>query len=230
MELGRPRIRKTILSRRPRENSVLVALAAVMGMLFVSMLCWQEGREMQLRLAAVSERVFVEGEYWRLTTALLVHADMRHFLSNSILFVLFAYLLFGYYGFWIFPVAGFLLGSVVNYLSLLTYQPQNISLVGASGMVYLMVGFWLTMYMLVERRLSVKRRILHGVGVGLIVLMPTAFDHAVSYRSHFLGVVMGIAFALLYFHVRKDWIRSAEEVDFSEVWQDAEVDSGGYVS
>ncbi len=219
-----------MLSRKPRENSILIATAAVLGMLVVSMLCWQEGRPMQLQLAAVSDRILVEGEYWRLMTALLVHADMRHFLSNAVLFVLFAYLLYGYYGFWIFPFASFLLGSFVNWLSLLTYQPQNISLVGASGMVYLMVGFWLTMYMLVERRLTVKRRILHGVGVGLIVLMPTAFDHAVSYRSHFLGVVVGIAFALLYFYVRKDWIRAAEEVDFSEAWHEPEVETGGYIA
>ncbi|MEJ2078184.1 MAG: hypothetical protein P8Z74_09295, partial [Acidobacteriota bacterium] len=78
------------------------------------------------------------------------------------------------------------------------------------GMVYLMVGFWLTMYMLIERRLSVRRRIIHAVGVGLIVLMPTVLHQEVSYRTHAIGVVVGMLSALVYYRFARRRIQSVE--------------------
>ena len=68
-------------------------------------------------------------------TAIAVHTDMAHFVSNAILLAFFSYLLFGYFGFWVFPVLGLALAGLTNYLSLLTYPPE-VSLVGASGLVY----------------------------------------------------------------------------------------------
>ncbi len=203
------RVRSTMLSRRPRPLSGLVAAIAVLACLLVSVACWHPERSLYFQLAAVPSRVLQEGEFYRLVTALAVHADLRHFLSNALLLGIFAYLLYGYYGFWVFPAGGVLLGAAVNYLSLLTYPPE-IRLVGASGMIYGMAAFWLTMYMLVERRLSLGRRILHAVGVGLILLVPPALDRAVSYRSHGIGLGLGVVFAMAYFSRHRERIRSEE--------------------
>ena len=197
-------------SRKPKENSVLVAMASTLVLFLVAALCWRVDSDWYRLLATSSDGVFERGEYWQLLTGQLVHADMSHLLSNALLFTFFAYLLYGYFGLRVFPVLCFFLGGLVNYLSLLTYRPAEIRLVGASGMVYLMVGFWLTMYMLIERRLSVGRRIVHAVGVGLIVLMPTVLHRQVSYRTHAIGVAVGLVSAVIYYWFSRREIQSAE--------------------
>ncbi len=199
-------IKSTLLSQKPRKGSLLVALLSVTVLLFVSLLCWRNPYLFKL-LAGNRYQVLVEQEYWRLLTTTAIHADLTHFLSNAILFALFTFLLYGYFGFWVFPVAVAALGSLTNYLSLLTYS-ENIQLIGASGLVYLMEGFWLTIYVLVERTHQLKRRILVAMGIALIVLVPSNLSPRVSYRTHAIGCGIGIIVALGYFQARKEQIRS----------------------
>ena len=205
------RIKSTLLSQSPREGSPLIAIISTMTILLVSLMCW---RDPQLfgQLAAVPHQVMAEHEYWRLITAIGVHADLRHFLSNALFLTFFAYLLYGYFGFWIYPVGVVVLGSLTNYCSLLTYT-GNIQLVGASGVVYLMVGFWLTLYVLVQRTRSLSKRILHAVGIGFIVFVPTNLSPEVSYRTHAIGFALGVMAAIGYFQARRDWIRSLETLE-----------------
>ena len=209
-------VKSTLLSQKPRDNSALIAIAAVLTISLVSVICWKEGPAFRSYFSAIPERVFRDGEYWRLFTAIGVHADLKHLLSNAILFTFFSYLLYGYFGVLMFPLLTLLLGGVVNYLSLLTY-PEGIRLVGASGLVYLMAGFWLVIYVLIERRLPVKKRVLRSVGVGLVVLMPTALQPSVSYRTHAIGFAVGIAAGITYFMAMKRAIRAAETVESDEV-------------
>ncbi len=208
MENLKIRIKSTLLSQKPREESLLIALVSVMVLLFVSLLCWRNPSLLNL-FAASRLQVVGEQEYWRLFTTTAVHADLTHFFSNAILFALFTFLLYGYFGFWVFPVAVVALGSLTNYLSLLTYS-ENTQLIGASGVVYLMVGFWLTTYVLVERTHSLRRRVLVAMGMALIVLVPSSLSVGVSYRTHAIGCGFGVIFALGYFQARKEHIRSLE--------------------
>ncbi len=208
------RIKSTLLSQKPRAGSLLIALLSVMVLLFVSLLCWRDPSLLNL-LAASRDQVVGEQEYWRLLTTTAIHADLTHFLSNAILFAFFTFLLYGYFGFWVFPVAVAALGSLTNYLSLLTY-PENTQLIGASGLVYLMAGFWLTSYVLVERSHPLKRRVLVAMGIALIVLVPSSLSPGVSYRTHAIGCGMGILVALGYFQARKEQIRSLETFQIEE--------------
>jgi len=215
MENVEIRIKSTLLSQKPREESLLIALLSVTVLLFVSLLCWRNPSLLDL-LAASRHQVVGEQEYWRLLTTTAIHADLTHFLSNAILFALFTFLLYGYFGFWVFPVAVVALGSLTNYLSLLTYS-ENIQLIGASGLVYLMAGFWLTTYVLVERTHPLKRRVLVAMGIALIVLVPSNLSPGVSYRTHAIGCGIGIVVALGYFQARKEQIRSLETFQIEEV-------------
>ncbi len=208
-------IKSTLLSQKPRKGSLLVALLSVTVLLFVSLLCWRNPYLFKL-LAGNRYQVLVEQEYWRLLTTTAIHADLTHFLSNAILFALFTFLLYGYFGFWVFPVAVAALGSLTNYLSLLTYS-ENIQLIGASGLVYLMEGFWLTIYVLVERTHQLKRRVLVAMGIALIVLIPSNLSPRVSYRTHAIGCGIGIIVALGYFQARKEQIRSLETFQIEAV-------------
>ena len=82
-----------------------------------------------------------------------------HFLSNAIPLALFSSLLYGYFGPSIFPGLMIVLGCFIHLITLLTY-PSEVTLVGASGVVYCMAGFWLMLYVLIERRFSIGKRLL----------------------------------------------------------------------
>lgn len=206
-------IKETHLTRKPAPRSHWVAIASVAILFGASLVYWSDALGIASLLPASRQSVYFRGEYWRLVTAMLVHADFQHFLSNGVVLAVLAFLLYGYYGFAVYPGGSLLFGAVVTAISLRTYSAQT-SLVGASGLVYLMAGFWLVMYLLVERRSSLGKRLIRATGFGVIVLVPTAFDHAVSYRTHFIGLLVGIAWALGYFAKHKQRLRAAERVTY----------------
>jgi rhomboid protease GluP len=208
----RVRITQTRLSGRPREYSAEVTIISFLVMAGTTMICFREGPELCNRLAMIPEKVLTDGEYWRLWTGMAIHGDLPHFLFNALYFCFFAYLIYGYFGIWAYPFWSLVLGGLTGYLSLITYPPGT-RLLGASGLVYLMAGFWLTVYVFVERRLTLPRRLLHVIGVGLIVFVPTSLQERISYRSHAIGFALGIAFATACFQVQKKRIRSEEIVE-----------------
>ena len=212
---GNDVVKWTLLSEKARENSGAIALLSAMVISAVSLLCWREYPELFSKLAAIPERVNQHQEYWRLVTAMGVHSDWRHLVSNAAFLTLFSYLLYGYFGFWVYPVSVVILGSLTNYLALLTYPPE-IRLLGASGVTYLMAGFWLTIYILIERSRSLRQRLLRSFGFGLIVLIPTTLQQNVSYRTHAIGFGLGAIMALFYFRKKKEAIRAAEVVEWEE--------------
>ncbi len=209
------RIRETLLSRKPREASLHVAASAVVTILVISLLAWRNGAALLPTLAATSVGVLEEREYWRLLTAVAVHSDILHFFSNAIFLTLFGYLLFGYFGFWVFPVLSLAMAGLTNYLALLTYPP-GAGLVGASGLVYWMAGFWLSMYVLVERSQGLGKRIMRAMVFGMVLLLPTTFQVNVSYRTHAIGFALGAVSAFAYFQRNRHSIRAAEVVEVEE--------------
>ncbi len=206
-------IKATHLSRKPAPKSFLVALGSVLLLFVASVIYWSDSFGAASLLPASGESVFFHGEYWRLVTSLLVHSDWAHFLSNAVVLGVLAFLIYGYYGPIAYPALTWVLGALVTGISLSTY-PAESWLLGASGVVYLMAGFWLTLYLLVERRIPLKKRIARAVGFGLIVLVPTAVEPAISYRTHLIGFIVGVGAALAYFTKRKDALRAKERIEY----------------
>jgi rhomboid protease GluP len=194
----------------------ILSVAVIQG---VSLLAWRNGGALLPGLATTSDGVLQKREYWRLLTAIAVHADVMHVASNGVFLALFSYLLFGYFGFWTFPVLALAMAALTNYFSLLTYAP-GVSLIGASGLVYWMAGFWLVMYLLVERSVGPGKRVLRAVCLGLLVLFPSTFQANVSYRAHAIGFALGTASAVVYFQLKRESIRAAEVVELEEPFDD----------
>ncbi len=206
-------IKETYLTRKPAPRSHWVALASVAFLFTTSLIYWSDPFGVASLLPASRESVFFHGEYWRLGTSMLVHADFQHFLSNSVVLGVLAFLLYGYYGTAVYPGWTLVFGAMVTGFALRTYPAQT-SLVGASGMVYLMAGFWLALYLLLERRSSIGKRLIRAMGFGVIVLVPTAFEPAVSYRTHLIGFLVGVGMAIAYFLKHKEKLRAAERVAY----------------
>jgi rhomboid protease GluP len=212
-------VRATLLSTKPREWSWEISALFLIVILGISLLAWQNGAALLPALAATPEGVFEKRQYWRLLTAVAVHADVMHVLSNVILLTFFTYLLFGYFGFWVFPVLSLAMAALTNCISLLTYPPE-VNLIGASGLVYWMAGFWFSMYLLVERSVRFGTRVLRVVCLSLLVLAPTSFQASVSYRTHAIGLGLGAMSAVVYFLCKRNSIRAAEVVEVDEPFDD----------
>lgn len=194
-----------------RPDVIAFPIAALSTLLLVAMSFWIWSIPGALSEAAVSQDgLFVEGHWWSLWTALFAHADIAHLLSNVMMFFIFGLLLNGYFGFLVFPVFPLILGGLTNFLVVME-SPPTLRLLGMSGVVFWMGGFWLTMYFYLSRHLSVAQRILRTFGITLILFVPSeAFDPQVSYRAHFIGFLLGLVSAGIYFQLQKSKFRAAE--------------------
>lgn len=206
------RVTATHLARPPARGSVEVAIATVAALVIGNGVHERLGGD---GLAASGRRAFHELELWRLVTALFAHADALHLARNALPAALFAYLLYGFFGRSVHPITTVVLGAAVNALTLLAYPPE-VRLVGASGAVYEMAGFWLASYVLIERRHSPARRLLRATGFALVVLAPTAFVPNVSYLAHGIGVALGLVAGAVHFRIRRTALRAAETLAFDE--------------
>ncbi len=211
MDAPEVRVTGTLLSRKPRDESLAVSLLMGMLIAFVTMFCWRNPRAAAV-LSASRDQVLAHHEFWRLLTTTAVHANLVHLAANLPFVVFFGYLLYGYFGVLVYPTAMLPLTAVGILLSLLTYPPQ-VTLIGASGLVYLMLGYWLVLYALIERTLPLKKRLLRVVGIAVIVLIPTTVQPEVSYRTHFIACGLGIIAGTAYFVANKQKIRSKETVE-----------------
>jgi rhomboid protease GluP len=201
---------KTLLSERPSAQSVLLGMISLAFLVFIYSLNHQY-------FTANGIMVFEENQYWRAFTTSLIHADANHLGHNVLFFTGLAILLNHYFGWLIFPLVSFLIGGFINLIALKIYPPE-VHLVGISGVIYFMAGFWLTLYLLIERRLTLVRRSINIIALSLIFLFPEAFSARISYLAHGLGFLFGLIFGTLYFLMRRNYIRS------QEVWVEPEPD------
>jgi rhomboid protease GluP len=212
------RIRDTWLSRRPHPLAALNMAVFLFLMVLLSGAYWSDFASAQSWMAATKSQVFGGHEYWRAWTTLFVHGDGRHLISNSFFFFVLGSLLSAYFGILLVPAMAILFGGLTN-LVVLSSMPEDVKLIGASGMVFWMGSAWLTLYLLLDRRRTLLQRSLRAFGVALVLFMPAeAFDPTISYQAHLVGFLLGIAWALIYFVIRHQVLRSAEvyEPEFDE--------------
>lgn len=207
---------RTHLSKPLNDWSFPLAMGVLVIFLGISLIYWTHPQALDPFIAGRDE-VFERFQYWRLFSTIAVHADLRHFLSNSVFFFVFGFLLHSYFGAWVFPSLSLAMGGVANYLTLWLY-PAHSSLVGASGVVYYMVGLWATLFFFIERKGRALRRIGMLLCVTSMLLFPTEYQPEVSYLAHFWGFVLGIPSGILYFYSNRDRLRAAE------VWKAPEPD------
>jgi uncharacterized membrane protein len=103
------------------------------------------------------------------------------------------------------------MGGVINFLTLASY-PKEIYLVGISGVIYFMASFWMTNYVLIERKMKLNKRLIVAVGISLALFCPDLIhlDEKVSYLSHALGFILGIPIAIIWFYGHKKIVRDQE--------------------
>jgi rhomboid protease GluP len=200
----------TWLSYKPSPNAILIVALSYACLELGALAYWHDWHHAAQWMMATPRQVFERHEYWRLWTTLWVHADLGHLLSNSFLFMILGYFLSGYFGLWAFPIAAFGFGGVINAISLTTYAPDT-GLLGASGMVAWMGGAWLSLYVALNRQLTLAQRLLRALGVAILLFAPSeAFDPQISYRTHLFGFVLGWLWGWGFFFRYRRQFREAE--------------------
>lgn len=204
------RITQTWLTRRLRDGSSLVSALGVAVIALVSMLAWRQIAGFDLLLPASGEAIFGRHEWWRAWTAIFVHGDGGHLLSNSLFLLIFGALLYGSFGAWVYPTAALFFGGLVNLATVALMEP-HVRLIGASGVVYWMGGAWLALYLGIHRTRPFGPRFLRATGVAAALFLPTeAFNPSVSYPAHAIGFAFGVLFGALVFAAKRATFRAAE--------------------
>ena len=212
-------VKKTYLSGRPAVDSHIVAFICFAILFLCSFFFWRIQPEFQRHFIASQEGVFEHGKVWQLVTATFIHSNVRHFLANSVMFSFLTLIIYGYFGSLSIIVLLLPIGVLINGITILNY-PLKTGLLGASGAVYAMGSFWLVLYMLIDRRRTLGKRLMRGLGFSIVVFLPSTFEPQTSYLAHFVGFALGAIYGGFYFFANKDSIRSAEVVDLDVVTED----------
>lgn len=202
------RLTKTFLSKKPGDGNIFIGVFSFLVLLAIFLF---SGRD----FVASGILVFDKGEWWRIFTTSLMHADFMHLGHNALFFTVFAVLLNTYYGWFVFPLMSFLMGGLINLLTL-SFYPKEVTLVGISGVIYFMASFWMTNFVLIERKMKTHQRIVIATGISLALFCPDLLhlEEKVSYLAHALGFGLGIPMALIWFWWNKNEVRA------QEVWVD----------
>ena len=165
-----------------------------------SLFNWAQGDRwaFMVNLPTVAEN----GEFYRLWTSLFIHSDFGHLASNLWLFAIFGYLLRSFWGLLVFPFLSFIaVGGLASVATIFWYQNSTF-LLGASGMIYGMIGLWLVTYLRYELRYRFRTRLFRAIGFILVMLFPSTITENISYSAHFFGFfiggLVGVILILLY--------------------------------
>jgi membrane associated rhomboid family serine protease len=189
--------------RRLRRAPAVIVLISLNVVVFLFELLQPDGNEPQMlhRLGALEPyAVVVNGEYWRLFTALFLHYGIVHLLFNLLALYVIGPPLERTIGSLRFCVCYLIsgLGSTTGVVALTVIGLVHVSqLVGASGCVMGIVGAWAG-FLLRHRHVLDSRRRLSNIL--LIVVIQIAFDLStpqVSMSAHLCGLLTGFVVGLV---------------------------------
>jgi membrane associated rhomboid family serine protease len=186
------------VAKEPAQPPDLVTGAAVAGMvlLFFFITEWQAALPWFERGSADADRI-LGGEFWRIVTALTLHANLPHVLSNAVGIALFLSILSSMLGPGLASALVLLAGAGGNLVNAFVHGGAHVS-VGASTAVFGAVGMLGGLGLASHRRKSASRRAWLTVAAALALLaMLGTGGERVDVLSHFFGFLSGVVLGLL---------------------------------
>lgn len=141
--------------------------------------------------------IFEGLEYWRLFTAMFLHADVMHLFSNMIALLLFGTVIEMEYSKVKYLIIYFMSGLLGNVVSLFLLPVYTISL-GASGAIFGLVGAAFAMIAQEEDKSLLYLGLIY---VGYFILM--SFAPGINLWAHLFGLLGGVLFGFLFSKKRK---------------------------
>lgn len=146
--------------------------------------------------AGMSQAALVRGgEWWRVFTALALHADTLHLAGNIVFGLIFGFLAGGVLG-WGLALSGMLLaGALGNFLDSVIRVPEHTS-IGASTAVFAAIGI-LAAYAWTRRQRRINRWVPLGGGVALLAFLGMSGE-STNVVAHVLGFGAGCLFGIVF--------------------------------
>jgi rhomboid protease GluP len=178
--------------RRISPKGVLFDWGSAAWVLLVGLFFWvQSNASARFREAGLMDAVAVShGEWWRLFTAIFLHADLGHFAMNAAIGFFLLGLTMGNMGTGFGLLAAYLAGVGGNVATWIVFSGGHRSL-GASGMVMGCVGL-LAVQSLVFRRTRSWKFALGGMAAGAMLFALLGLDPRSDVLAHLGGFVSGL--------------------------------------
>lgn len=176
-------------------RSVLWFMAIVL--IFVAQTRW----EPVTLLGVMDSGKVTAGEWWRLFTAVTLHANVSHLISNVSTGILLLGMAMGATGWGHSVLASFLAGGGANLMAMFLYPDTHRSL-GASGMVMAALGI-LTAHSIsllragIDARQLISRAFLGGVLLFVLLGLNPDSDVLAHLMGFFIGAMLGVVISLL---------------------------------
>ncbi len=177
---------------------ITIALFVINVLIFI--LCNIGMDWMYDRGAMVTGAVLGNGEFYRLFTAIFLHADVEHLFNNMLLLALAGAIVENYTGHFFFIVLYLVSGLFGNIISMGYESLNGLSWVsvGASGAINGIVGFVVT-WIYINRRFYVRNRnvIFRLMLLAGFVVNGCFFQQGANTAAHLGGLLAGIAFGIV---------------------------------
>ncbi len=157
--------------------------------------------------AMITEVVLRDGEFYRLFSAMFLHADIQHLVNNMIMLALVGAIVENYTGhafyFFMYMLAG-LFGNMIS----MAYEIKNnlrwVS-VGASGAIMGIVGF-VVVWIIINRKTFIKNRnmIVRLVLLFVMVIQACFFQKGANTAAHLGGFLTGFVLGIINIVVLKN--------------------------
>ena len=188
-----------------KSSYITLALLAINVVVFL--LCSFAFGWMYEKGAMITEVVLRDGQYYRLFTAMFLHADPQHLINNMLMLALGGAIVEHYTGhafyFFLYMLSG-LFGNMIS----MAYEIQNrlswVS-VGASGAIMGLVGF-VVVWILVNRKTFIKSRnlMIRLALLGVFVIEACFFQKGANTAAHTGGFLTGAVLGVINIIVLKN--------------------------
>ena len=157
---------------------------------------WSSGNPWFTNGAVNSEMIVQQGQWWRLITALTLHANQVHLVGNCVTGAFVAHLLCRITGYGTGWLALLLSGMAGNLLNILFRQGPHLS-VGFSTAIFAAIGIFCGMQLAIRKATYVQQLLPPlGAGAGLLAMLGTQGEHT-DLGAHLFGFGCGILCGLL---------------------------------
>ncbi len=167
--------------------------SAIWVLMTISFYWWSDARTALRGLGEMDGSALARGEWWRLFTAMWLHADPGHLAMNAVFGLVFLGLAMGRYGPGAGLLAAYLAGAGGNVATWLGYGESQRGL-GASGMVMGALGLLSvqSFSLLGQRNFNALRRFTGTILGGLLLFVLLGLNPEADVVAHLGGLVAGM--------------------------------------
>jgi len=186
---------------KSKENYSIIVVVGVL--VFITLMQLSTGFNDSINLAGLVKPKTNDGEYWRLLTSTLLHANLFHILFNASAMYVIGKMLIRVTSLWHFFTVFLISGLMGSTFSLLLMP--NATSVGASGGIMGLIGFILVMSLKLK---SIPRNIIKSMlsSIILIAIIGISATETIDNAAHGGGLIAGMLLGIVLIQKHDDMI------------------------